>query len=205
MTLLRRRIPDRVESRQSFRASGHRGGVGVEEQLASWLKTQRVPAAALPAAADIVEITDAFCAEHLDPEYAELCRTLAVRLGRKRPSPLLRGDRRIWAAGIVHTIGWVNFLADPAQRPHLRTEQLAELLAVKQTTMGNKGALIRDLFGIGRFHPEFVRRDMMEKNLMAWLVEVDGLIMDARSLPVPVQHELARVGIIPYVPEQEQR
>jgi hypothetical protein len=40
---------------------------------------------------------------------------------------------------------------------------------------------------------------------MAWLVEVDGLIMDARSLPVPVQHELARVGIIPYVPEQDQR
>jgi hypothetical protein len=46
---------------------------------------------------------------------------------------------------------------------------------------------------------------MIEKNLMAWLVEVDGLIMDARSLPVPVHHELARHGIIPYVPEQEQR
>jgi hypothetical protein len=45
---------------------------------------------------------------------------------------------------------------------------------------------------------------MIEKNLMAWLVEVDGLIMDARSLPVPVQHELARIGIIPYAHEQEQ-
>src|ERR1051326_6170003 len=71
-TTLRRRIPDRVRSRQSFRAVGHRGEVGVEEQLASWLKAQWVPTAVLPAAADIVEITDAFCAEHLDPEYAEL-------------------------------------------------------------------------------------------------------------------------------------
>lgn len=179
-------------------------GVGVEERIVSWLKAQRVPAAALPMVADIVQVTDAFCAEHLDAEYAELCRSLAVKLARKRPSPLQRGDRRIWAAGIVHTIGWVNFLADPAQTPHLRTERLAELLNVKQTTMGNKGALIRGLFGIGRFHEEFVRRDMIDKNLMAWLVEVDGLIMDARSLPVPVQHELARIGIIPYVHEQEQ-
>lgn len=179
-------------------------GVGVEERIVSWLKAQRVPAAALPMVADIVQVTDAFCAEHLDAEYAELCRALAVKLARKRPSPLLRGDRRIWAAGIVHTIGWVNFLADPAQTPHLRTERLAELLDVKQTTMGNKGALIRDLFGIGRFHEEFVRRDMIDKNLMAWLVEVDGLILDARSLPVPVQHELARIGIIPYAHEQEQ-
>ncbi|MBS2548184.1 hypothetical protein KGQ19_15050 [Catenulispora sp. NL8] len=177
----------------------------MEEQVASWLKAQRVPAPALPVVADIVEITDAFCAEHLDAEYAGLCRALAVKLARKHPSPLLRGDRRIWAAGIVHTIGWVNFLADPAQTPHLKMERLAELLGVKQTTMGNKGALIRDLFGIGRFHEEFIRADMIEKNLMSWLVEVDGLIMDARSLPVPVQHELARVGIIPYVPEQEQR
>jgi hypothetical protein len=180
-------------------------GVGVEERLASWLKAQHVPASALPVVADVVEVTDVFCAEHLDAEYGALCRALAVKLGRKRPSPLVRGDRRIWAAGIVHTIGWVNFLADPAQTPHMRMERLAELLGVKQATMGNKGALIRDLFGIGRFHQEFVRRDMIEKNLMAWLVEVDGLIMDARSLPVPVQHELARRGIIPYVPEQEQR
>lgn len=180
-------------------------GVGVQEQLVSWLKAQRVPTAALPAVADIVEITDAFCAEHLDGEYAELCRTLTVKLGRKRPSPLLRGDRRIWAAGIVHTIGWVNFLADPAQSPHLRTEQLAELLAVKQTTMGNKGALIRDLLGIGRFQTQFARREMIQKNPLAWLVEVDGLIVDARWLPEPVQHELTRAGIIPDVAEPEQQ
>lgn len=101
----------------------------------------------------------------------------------------------------MHTIGWVNFLADLDQTPRLKMERLAKLLGVKQTTMGNEGALIRDLFGIGRFHEEFVRRVMIEKNLTAWLIKVDGLIMDARSLPVPVQHELAGVGTIPYVPE----
>ncbi|MBS2965393.1 hypothetical protein KGA66_20245 [Actinocrinis puniceicyclus] len=67
----------------------------------------------------------------MDVEYAQLCRVLAAVLGRKRPSPLLRGDRRIWAAGIVHAIGWVNFLADPAHHPHLRTDRLAELVGVR--------------------------------------------------------------------------
>lgn len=48
----------------------------------------KLPAALLPRAAAAVEITDAFCAEHLDHEYAELCRRLIGRLGRKRPSRL---------------------------------------------------------------------------------------------------------------------
>lgn len=47
----------------------------MEELVASWLKTQRVSASVLPMVADIVEVTDAVCAEHLD---AELCRALAV-------------------------------------------------------------------------------------------------------------------------------
>jgi hypothetical protein len=175
------------------------------EQIASWLKAERVPKDASPAVGEIVEITDAFCAAYLDAEYEDLCRALAAKLGRKRPSPLLRGDRRIWAAAIVHTVGWVNFLADPAQTPHLRTEQLAELLGVKQTTMGNKGALIRDLLHIGRFETQFARREMIEKNPFTWLVEVDGLPVDARWLPEPVQEQLVRAGIIPYVSQQGER
>ena len=160
-----------------------------------------MPAAALPVAADIVEITDAFCAEHLDAEYAELCRALAVKLARNRCYAETAASGP--PGSCTRSAGSTSWRIRPRRR--FWTERLAELLDVKQTTMGNKGALIRDLLGIGRFHEEFVRQDMIERNLMAWLIEVDGLVMDARSLPVPVQHELARVGIIPYVPEQEQR
>ncbi|MBS2964850.1 hypothetical protein KGA66_17465 [Actinocrinis puniceicyclus] len=173
------------------------------EQLDSWLKAQRVPKDVWPAVSQIIETTDAFCDAHLDAEYADLCRALAGTLGRKRPSPLSRGDRRIWAAGIVHTVGWVNFLADPAQKPHLRTEQLAELLGVKQTTMSNKGALIRGLLHIDRFDTRFARKEMIEKNPFTWLVEVDGLPMDARLLPEQVQQELVRCGIIPHVSRRD--
>jgi hypothetical protein len=60
----------------------------------------------------IIGLIDRFCKEHLNEEYAVLCRKLAEKLGRKRPSPLLHGSPNTWASGIVRTVGWVNFLHD---------------------------------------------------------------------------------------------
>ena len=101
-------------------------------------ETPKLPAGVRPVFNEITAITDAFCTQHLDAEYARLCDKLTAKLARKRPSPLVRGDRRIWAAGIVYAIGRVNFLADPDQQPHLRTDELAGLLGVKQTTMATR-------------------------------------------------------------------
>jgi len=148
----------------------------------------------------ITAINRAFCARHLDAEYARLCDRLTAKLARKRPSPLLRGDRRIWAAGIIYAIGRVNFLADPDQQPHPRTDELASLLGVKQTTMANKGRLIMDTLRIGLLDPEYCRRDLLDRNPLAWLLQVDGLVVDARWLPETVQVQAWQRGLIPYVP-----
>ncbi|MFG2037894.1 DUF6398 domain-containing protein [Dactylosporangium sp. NPDC048998] len=164
--------------------------------------TNSVPSAMRQVFDEIVTATDAFCLRHLDEEYAALCAKLSAKLARKRPSPLVRGDRRIWAAGIVYAIGRVNFLADASQTPHLRTDTMAELLGVKQTTMTNKGRLIMDTLKIGLMDPEFSRREIIDKNPMTWFLEVDGLIVDARHLPEPLQVEAWRRGLIPYVPAQ---
>jgi hypothetical protein len=163
---------------------------------------EKVPAAVRPVFEEIAAITDAFCADHLDDEYARLARALIGKLARKRPSPLVRGDRRIWAAGVVHTIGRVNFLHDPSQRPHMRTEDLAERLGVKAQTMGNKARLIEDTLRIGAMDPEWCRQDMIVKNPFVWLVEIDGSIADARQLPEDLQVYLVECGIIPFVPSR---
>ncbi len=70
-----------------------------------------------PVFEDIAGLVDAFCREHLNAEYADLCRRLAEKLARKRPSPLVSGKPNTWACGIVRTIGWVNFLDDRSQKP----------------------------------------------------------------------------------------
>jgi hypothetical protein len=159
-----------------------------------------VPVAVRPVVEEITAITDEFCAEHLDEEYAQLCRRLTAKLARKRPSPLVRGDRRIWAAGIVYAIGRVNFLSDPSQRPHLRTDEMAGLLGIKPQTMANKGRLIMDTLRISLMDPEWSRQDMIEKNPLVWLVEVSGLPVDVRMLPEEIQVEAWRRGLIPFVP-----
>lgn len=162
-----------------------------------------VPDAVRPVVEEICAITDAFAAEHLDEEdeeYAQLCRRLTAKLARKRPSPLLRGGRQIWAAGILAAIGRVNFLSDPSQSPHVTNGAMAAALGVKEQTMGNKARLISDMFGMTPFDAEWARQEMAQKNPYMWLLEFDGLLVDARELPREIQEEAVRRGLIPHLP-----
>ena len=92
--------------------------------------------------AAIVRMTDAFCRDHLNDEYATLCRNLAGALARKRPSPLLRGQLETWACGIVRTIGWVNFLDDSSHKPHLKLPFIDRAFGVAESTGQGKSKLI---------------------------------------------------------------
>ena len=156
-----------------------------------------IPVVLRDRAQQIFDVTDAACQEHLDDEYGRLVRRLVARLARKRPSPLMRGDARIWAAGAIYAIGQVNYLFDRTQAPHMTAEQLAEALGVVNTTMANKAGVINRTLDIGIFEPELTRVAMLEQHPMAWLVEVDGFILDARTLPAEVQDEARRRGLIP--------
>src|SRR5215212_1111545 len=89
-------------------------------------KRNAADASSEQAVTEITGFVEAFCKEHLNAEYADLCRRLAEKLARKRPSPLLSGKPQTWACGIVRTIGWVNFLGDPSQTPHMKMTDIDE-------------------------------------------------------------------------------
>ena len=125
------------------------------------------------------------------------------KLARKRPSPLLRGDLRIWAGGVIYAVASNNFLFDPAQPMHLSVQQLGDLLGVKKTTMGNKGTMVRNLLKIGMMDPEFTHPDLLKDSPLVWMLLVDGMPMDARMLPVEFQRQAFDMGLIPYVPGEE--
>lgn len=146
----------------------------------------------------IAAITARLCAEHLDAEYGALCRKAIARLARKRPSPLLRGEPRTWAAGVIYAIGMVNFLTDPAQKPHLTTDRLSEVCGVGKSTLSAKFRIIQDLLRIGGpMDPEYCRRELLANNPLAWMVKVNGFIVDARTLPAELQEEARQRGLIP--------
>jgi len=160
----------------------------------------KLPKTVKPYADSILDSTDQFCAEHLDAEYAALCRRLVAKLARKRPSPLLRGDLRIWAAAVICTIGGLNFPSDHSQQPHLSTDDLSALTGVPKSTMANKAKVIRDALKINLFSFEFQRRELIEQNPAAWLTTVDGFLVDARMMPPEIQEEARRRGLIPDLP-----
>jgi len=157
----------------------------------------RIPAALRERAQQIVDITDAACAEHLDGEYGRLASVLVARLTRKRPSPLVRGEARIWAAGVIYALGQVNFLFDRTQTPHMTADDLAKALGVVKTTMASKAGLINRTLDIGIYEPELMRTAMVAQHPMPWMIMVDELIVDARDLPPELQDEAHRQGLIP--------
>ena len=160
----------------------------------------KVPKSVRPVVDEIGAITDSVCLAVLDEEYADLARRAVAKLARKRPSPLLRGRRAGWAAGVVYALGQANFLFDPAIGPTVTADQLSEAFGVAKTTMGSKARQVRGLLRISPFSPEFERADVAAQNPLKWIIEVDGLAVDVRHVPLDIQVAAFERGLIPYVP-----
>ena len=148
----------------------------------------------------ILDLIDQFCRKHLNEEYATVCRRLAEKLGRKRPSPLLRGSLNAWASGIVRTVGWVNFLGDSSQKPHMRMADIDAGFGIGESTGAAKQKAILTLMKIHRFEPEWTLPSKVADNPMIWILQVNGIMMDIRSAPREAQEVAFKKGLIPYIP-----
>jgi hypothetical protein len=149
---------------------------------------------------EIVSLTDAFCRQHLTDEYRDLCRRMAATLCRKRPSPLINGPARSWACGIAYAVGRVNFLFDKSQKPHMRADELCERFDLSPKTGSARSTAILALLKIGSMDPRWSRPSQLARNPMAWLLDVNGYIVDARHMPREFQEEAFRRGLIPSIP-----
>ena len=163
-------------------------------------KGQSIPAKMQDRHDAIATLIDQFGREHLNEEYRLLCRRLAGTLARKRPSPLVNGTAAAWACGIVRTIGWVNFLDDRTRRPHMKMTDVDKAFGVSSGTGQAKSKGIRDLLKIRPFDADWTLPSRMDENPTIWLIQVNGMIVDARVMPTEVQQEAFRRGLIPYVP-----
>ena len=149
----------------------------------------------------IIALTDGVCLNHLNEEYAELSRKMAAALSRKQPSPFETGRVKSWAAGIVYALGQVNFLFDPSQTPHLSASELSALFEVSPSTASSKSRAIFKMMNLMRLDPEWSLSSMIDQNPMAWMVMVNGMVVDVRMMPREIQQEAYDLGLIPYVPD----
>ena len=162
--------------------------------------SESVPQALQTTYASVVKLTDAFCHQYLNDEYAALCRSLAAALARKRPSPLQRGQLEIWACAIVYALGTVNFLFDSSQTPYISAMELCGLFGISKSSGANKAKQIRDMLNMSQFDATWFLPSRMEESPIPWMIEVNGLIVDARSLPRDIQALAYQKKLIPYIP-----
>jgi hypothetical protein len=165
-------------------------------------RTDNTRIKAFDAMEQIIVLTNAFCLNHLNEEYRELCEELAWEAFEEW-LPLEKGRPAGWASGIVHAIGYINFLHDPSQSPHMSSAQLAEGFGVSQQTMQTKSRIIRDKLDLMQFDPDWCLPSMLDDNPLVWMLDVDGFVIDARSAPLEFQQEAYRLGLIPYIPGED--
>jgi hypothetical protein len=148
----------------------------------------------------VIGLIDQFCKEYLNEEYAVVCRKLAEKLARKRPSPLLHGSPNAWASGIVRTVGGVNFLHDKSQTPFMRSTDIDHHLGTSLSSGAAKLAAIRKMLKIYPLDPNWTLPSRLDDNPMVWMFEVNGFLMDIRHAPRGAQEVAFNKGLIPYIP-----
>ena len=163
-------------------------------------KSEKAPKSMQETFDAIVTLTDEVCKKHLNEEYAQLARQATAALCRKRPSPLASGRTNSWACGIVYALGFVNFLFDKDQSPYMSAADLCAAFGVAKGTGAAKSKEVRDALNMIQMDPNWYLPSRMDDNIMAWMIVVNGLILDARDLPLEIQEVAYQKGLIPYVP-----
>ncbi len=179
------------------------------------LPTRKVPREIAPASASkdkaaqtlasIIELMDCFCLEHLNEEYADLCRSLGQKLARKRPSPFTSGTANAWASGIVRTIGWVNFLHDKSQSPTMRLSDIDAHFGIGESTGAAKSSAIRKMCRIHQLDPDWCLPSRLDDNPLIWMLTINGIMMDIRRAPRELQEIAFSKGLIPYIPADREQ
>jgi len=163
-------------------------------------KATNIPEAMQQLFDEISNLTNNYCKVSLNQEYADLCKMAIATLCRKRPSPLISGNPKVWGCSIIYAIGQANFLFDKSQTPHATPSQICEWFGVSKSTAGNKAKLIRDMLKINYYNHKWKLMSQMENSSFVWMIQVNGFIVDARDMPLEVQYQAYEKGLIPYVP-----
>jgi hypothetical protein len=151
----------------------------------------------------VTAITDEFCRAHLDDHYGELARKAAATLARKSPSPLLKGNAKSWAGGILYALAKVNHLGGGEGQSFSSLGEVCDLLGIGRSTGTAKGGEVIAALKIRPLDTKWLHPDVLTDDPRAWLIEASGMIVDARHLPPDVQQQAFRLGLIPFVPSSD--
>ncbi|MCA9129902.1 MAG: hypothetical protein KDB22_22600 [Planctomycetales bacterium] len=94
----------------------------------------------------------------------------------------------------------MNFLDDRTTQPHMKLTAIDKALGVSASTGQGKSMEIRKMLKIRQFEMDWTLPSRMDDNPLAWMMEVNGFLMDVRHAPREVQEIAFEKGLIPYIP-----
>ena len=131
----------------------------------------------------LTEMTDRFCAAHLNEEYAELARHAITALCRKRPTPLANGYPQTWACAVVYALGQINCLTDRTSKPYMAMADLCAEFGVASSTAAAKAKLVRTALGAHQFDPTWTLPSRTKDNPINWLLGMKGVVVTIQDMP----------------------
>jgi uncharacterized protein DUF6398 len=85
----------------------------------------------------------------------------------------------------------------------MRAAELCAGFGVSQSTGFAKAKVVRDALGMGQMDTQWYRPSKMEDNPLAWMIMVDGFVVDVRRMSRAVQAIAYEKGLIPYIPGEQ--
>jgi len=82
----------------------------------------------------------------------------------------------------------------------MTTADLCAAFGVGESTVHAKARVIERALRIGVFDPKWAVPSLVGSNPLVWMAEVDGLLVDLRTMPREIQEVAFAKGIIPYIP-----
>jgi hypothetical protein len=157
-----------------------------------------VPDGLRPVATEVLAHLDDICQQLLDDDgYRGVCELVVARLAGVPTRPLERGRPRAWATSVVHLVCSANRLIVGARGPHLSADQLASIGGVTASVMRARTRRIRQLLAYEPEDPALWPPARLAHHPTAWIVELQGRLVDARNLPRREQRRLHDRGLIP--------
>lgn len=82
--------------------------------------------------------------------------------------------------------------------------QVAAGFGVGQSTASAKAKVISAALGSRHIDPQWILPSLAAANPLIWMAQVNGLLVDLRTMPKEVQQAAFDKGMIPYVPADKE-
>jgi len=135
----------------------------------------------------LLKLTSDFCKEKLDENYLILSAKAINNLGSFDDIPYLKGQIELWAAGIIHALGSINFLFEESVQPHVTKIEISEYFGVKKSNISSKSSSIQRTLGMQHFGSEYSTQRIKKEDTSKDFVKVDGRLVHLTTLPPDLQ------------------